>query len=109
MTQETKHTAGPWRFTNGIVPRISTPNGQSICGMHKRGIQKGDFSQEEFEANGHLIKAAPDLLGQALRFEKSLEYQINVYVKKGDDEGAKLLSFTLIYLRETIAKARGQS
>lgn len=57
-----KHTTGPWSVTFAL---IGPPREQiaviraldSICGMRNMG----DYTEEEFQANAHLIAAAPDL------------------------------------------------
>lgn len=54
------HTPGRWSFHGWPnLPRVSTPDGKSICGVHKIGRFSGAVS-DEVVANGHLIAAAPD-------------------------------------------------
>ena len=57
-----KHTAGPWSVTAGNLIRVMSPDNNSICGVHRRGIGTGVYNVEEVLANAHLIKASPDLL-----------------------------------------------
>ena len=55
---------------------------------------------------GRLIAAAPDLLELAKLFEKSIRYQIQVVGKRGDHEGARMMTVTLnTVVLPAIAKA----
>lgn len=93
---ESKHN-GPWK----------TAGSDAVWGTTQI-IERADGSG--FTANctadeARLIAATPELLEQARLFEKVIEYQIRVSEKKGDDEGARLQSFTLHQLREVLVKA----
>ena len=57
------------------------------------------------EAVAKLLAAAPDLLEQTKLLERSLLYQISVNSSDGDDEGARLKTGTLHFVRKAIAKA----
>jgi len=57
------------------------------------------------EAVAKLFAAAPDLLEQTKLLERSLLYQIGVNRSEGDDEGARMKTLTLHFVRQAIAKA----
>lgn len=56
MSNNTKHTPGPWEQTFGC--NIVTPTGQAVTTVHAMGRT----TPEEREANARLIAAAPDML-----------------------------------------------
>jgi hypothetical protein len=92
MTQENKHIAGPWKVSRlydiFIEPRI--------CEIPGNGV----YDYDTWEANAHLIAAAPDLL-------EALENLLNWHETKSPD-------FLLrdMFVKDgwkTINKARGQA
>jgi hypothetical protein len=107
MTQENKHTPGPWLLT----PR-QKPNGYDLSGRNSQhfitdithykhdGICNHiiDEMNEEQEANAHLIAAAPELL-------EALELMV---IKFGTDEiGNDLNHYAVKQANKAIKKARG--
>jgi hypothetical protein len=104
---ETKHTSGPWTVSKSPDDMIVCDSeGGSIADCAPPGPW---MTLAEARANAAFIVTAcnshADLLEQVKLFEKSVEYQIRVATSKGDDEGARLMGFTLHLVRESIAKA----
>ena len=61
----------------------------------------------EIEAALATLRAAPALVEMAKLFERSIVYEIKRSERDGDDEGARLKSFTLAEVRAAIAAAKG--
>lgn len=72
MTEQAKHTAGPWMRAaspSSVVGwPVVGPMGRSICNLSWFGVKPEHVTDAEFaafraevEANGHLIAASPDL------------------------------------------------
>lgn len=53
-----KHTPGNWIHLDGSIYSESDPSGKDIATINKNG----NTTEEEEQANGDLIAAAPDLL-----------------------------------------------
>lgn len=97
MTDETKHTPGPWQFEVNELGTVITKDGSSIgSAFGSRAITGGDLPHE---ANGRLIAAAPDLLNAANATLRALEAE---YGRRGAE-----VNFTALYA--AIAKAEGRS
>jgi hypothetical protein len=61
----------------------------------------------EWEANAHLIAAAPEMYEMTKLFARYLAYEIKKQEWDGDDEGANLKSYTLAQVRAALDKAEG--
>lgn len=99
--------ANPHPFT--ALPWVGFADQGKIVAIMPAG-RDGDictFSKSPSDADARLMIAAPDLFEMALLLERSIEYQIRVATADGDDEGARLQSFTLHMVREVIAKVTG--
>jgi hypothetical protein len=107
-------TPGPWTVVEG-------DNGYSPDALHiEEDSSEVSFVvavvladtvalAEKAEATANLIAAAPDLYEQVKLFVRCIEYNIRVAETKGDDEGARLQSFTLAMANDVLAKAEGRS
>jgi hypothetical protein len=100
-------TPGPWTQRRGTAWDIDI-FGHDRPSLALASAHKGGRISEERDANAHLISAAPELLEQTQLLVRCLEYEIRVSEKNGDDEGARLKSFTLAQARAVVAKALGQ-
>lgn len=112
MTQETKHTPGPWKYGRfqkgkyrgdfGIVPTLA--NGENSGPTFAYLAQGRDDIQE---ANARLITAAPDMLSALRLAERRLVAAYGEPV-----EGASLQSEAgveaIVAVRAAIAKAEGR-
>jgi hypothetical protein len=124
-TEAPTFTPGPWRLDYGggygkghvyaDCPKFASIIGgkpHSIAAAHLPPLyERGGYSQGAFsimEANAALIVAAPDLLEMTKLLERSLVYEIKKSEREGDDEGARLKSFTLAQCRAVINKAEGR-
>jgi hypothetical protein len=106
MSNEIKHTPGPWAAKKGVgwyVVRIAHSQDDNFAiavGSNKTSLVDAPTGDDaEAEANARLIAAAPDLL-EALEMLSWLEQ----FCDDGDDdlEGARTAA------RAAIAKARGE-
>lgn len=98
-TKVQTHTPGPWRATGGrYIPIVANVNGKDA--QIGRAESFGQISDEECEANGALIAAAPDLLKACQQAEYAFR------VPAGTRIGCEFLALTM--LREAIAKAEGR-
>ena len=107
MTQENKHTPGPWLVKANTIQAEKRGNHQ---GVHLAEII-GQGLGFEAEANAHLIAAAPDLLQFAERVVAE-EVRLRALAKKTKnpiilDEWQAVCSLASEAL-SVIAKARGQ-
>ena len=101
---EAKHTPGPWSVAERLgFGWLIHPNVAVAYGG------EGSGKQDEGEHNARLIAAAPDLLTSVKLFRDTIEYLIKADRVAGDDEGARLKSFTLEDVKDLIAKAEGRS
>lgn len=97
---DTKFTKGEWRISgdetyNNVRNIYAYKNGSSF------GVGVAEISGFDFDANAHLIAAAPDLY--------AVLDEINTWC--GTDEGAHYLPFEPPWytnLRAALAKARGE-
>ena len=95
MENETKHTAGPWKFNDGYV---RAEDGTPVADVRL------DNPKEEEDANAALIAAAPELLEAA---KKALDCIKGFDTAFADGDGDKLEEVRL--LEAAIAKAEGKS
>jgi len=102
---EPKFTPGPWAV-KGLNENLVYAKDGFVADVH--GGTKGSASTVA-KANAHLIAAAPELLAHVKLLEKTIEYEIRRSKAEGDDEGARLKTFTLYLVRDSIAKAEGRS
>lgn len=98
-----KHTPGPWYWANGDV--ICAHVGERISEIADLRPQRGPQSalspnKDEFEANAHLIAAAPELLALIDRLVGTWDNY--------EDMGPDPLDPIVEAARKTIAKARGE-
>lgn len=111
MEDKAKWTPGPW-VVGPIDDTVVTHLGADNIRYEVAAID-GDYNDPDtwpiMEANARLIAAAPDLYEQVKLFVRCIEYNIRVAETKGDDEGARLQSFTLAMAQAALAKARGES
>jgi hypothetical protein len=102
MTQENKHTPAPWKV-------FKTIDGLKIMGIGQaetaEGITDYQFNlwggveDDYYEANAHLIAAAPELLEALVRARDFVDRHSEEWYKSGQD--------LLKTLDLTIAKAKG--
>ena len=103
MTNETKHTPGPWEVTDntadgyGQLVVDSMHGAVAICYTAERGIPG---APSECGANAHLIAAAPELLAALRAAEEWADYI-------DDDENRVPIDMRLA-MRAAIAKATGE-
>jgi hypothetical protein len=76
---KTKHTPGPWKVGGGrYLPITAKVKGKSA--QIGRAESFGQISDEECEANGRLIAAAPELLHQLKDLVRCIrEFQLGDY------------------------------
>ena len=99
---DTKHTPGPWVWEHWQMG-LTAQNGTSVLAYYDyEGMSLHGKTEDEHEANAHLIAAAPDLL-------EALDRMIAEYDLWGgyNDDGFK--SGTILSARAAIAKAKGQT
>lgn len=101
---EAKHTPGPLRV---ITP--ANNDGEFPIEKDDGSMEPVAFVVSKNEADAHLFAAAPDLLASVKLFRDTIEYLIKADRVAGDDEGARLKSFTLESVKDLIAKAEGRS
>lgn len=99
MTEQDKHTAGPWAWDSGVIP----PDGPGrYADIYRDGgdLIIASFNDQipEGRANARLIAAAPDLLG-ALKALLADSYPV------GTEENGDIREQALV----AIAKAEGRS
>lgn len=89
MSNETKHTSGPWRVVQGcvVLTHHKFPLGHQICSTRNAGV-----SEDEAKANAHLIAAAPEML-EALKY-------VRRFIDKDDE-------IDIDFIDSAIAKAEG--
>lgn len=110
MSNESKHTPGPWivmHGDNGYPSGISAPGDAGIPGAVGCIVRNGGIglpSSDAGKANARLIAAAPDLLA-------ALE-ELDVYVRRWNKSGHILFSESgmvgkrISAIRATIARAK---
>ena len=103
MSEQAKHTPGPWLLRSSTVYALDatgTTNrfwAQPQVGWVENGVAY--TSEDELTANARLIAAAPDLLAaanRALNYIQATEGELGITLDSGD------------MLRAAIAKALGQ-
>lgn len=112
MTDLSKATPRPWRTDSSCGDQLIV----DAKGCHLAWCDFTDssrpLSEEEMTANAALIvqavNAHDDLVTQVRLFERCVVYEIKKSEQEGDDEGARLKSFTLALIRDTLAKAEGR-
>lgn len=101
MTQA-KYTSGPWRF-KGFDPEFNTVpvinSGSYDLGVHFLGTH--GLTNEEKEANAHLIAAAPDLFDALQNIMNGIT---SGAIKTDYDE---VMENAVIRAHKAIAKAKG--
>ena len=97
MTQETKHTAGPWRTKYGTDYKTKVEAEAGTIAVARIG---GEISVAQAEANAHLIAAAPDLLHALAEM-----CFMATHASLEESEKRRILKKA----REAIAKARGEA
>lgn len=112
MTKAT-FTPGPWIVGDGEDVWDTLPNGEPGIPMFRADVGSSrswgrKITRTELLANARLIAVAPKLYAQVELFARVIEYNIRVAMRKGDDEGARLQSFTLAMTRAILAEARGE-
>jgi hypothetical protein len=105
MSDETKHTAGPW-----LLGDENDACAEVECGLTRISLDRTDpytskyvISREEMLANVHLVMAAPDLLAA---LEALTAAVTDGKVIDGHPQATREAIFRA---RETIARARGES
>jgi hypothetical protein len=99
-------TLGPWHVGANMTHIF--PDGHGLTISHVASTIGSDYPETMRKANAYLIAASPELLEWAELLDSLIEYQIRGDKLAGDQEGANLKQFTLMRLRDTIAKALGQ-
>lgn len=105
---EPKFTPGPWRFTNGQVPRVMAGPTAGVCGVHKIGSQTGQFDATTHAANGHLLAAAPDLYAQLEDAKATLEEAAKLLVDRHPSVANNIVNQCAVRCGDLLAKARGE-
>src|SRR5262245_35236104 len=105
-------TPGPWKYGLGYIIRPDRgldANGREIGGPTIAEVNsdadRGCPSDDEIDANGHLIAAAPDLLAAC---EAARELCITVLGEVDADNVRKWADDTFARLEAAIGKARAQ-
>ena len=96
MTNETKHTPGPWRMRDTI-------KNYKVIELGARGIAQVACNDPQGHANARLISAGPELL-QAL--EALRDRALKDAYDKGLDDSAPIYAF-IQDATDAIIKARG--
>lgn len=99
-----KHTPGPWAVmrTPSGYDHVRGPNNQRIS--HE--IQDCDVSQDEAQANAHLIAAAPEMLVTLVAVYKQIQYQYRSGTLTSNETSGLMGMMPL--LNSTIKKAKGE-
>lgn len=116
MTQEVKHTPGPWMVEPGnggaIYPGIEAPEFSVVVfgDDNDDGGVRGRNPVETL-ANAHLIAAAPELLEDGSIAADMLDMFLRCWAenKEISDEEGRRATAALMKLHLTLAKARGES
>jgi hypothetical protein len=99
MSKELKHTPGPWSIRQESVWSVGTD--------HEMTALVYGCTDEEEEANAHLIAAAPDLLGALKAMVDKFDSEIH-----NEYDGTGMLEDRLSeanFARRIIAKAEGRA
>ena len=105
MSEQTKHTPGPWYAARNfafweVVPAHAGENGTPYSVADTCCSQPGNADGGLQEANATLIAAAPELLSFAKRFVAGVEAHADAALKER-------LSYHIGNARAAIAKAEG--
>lgn len=123
-----KHTPGPWEFVEEVqkyfwesygpygMERYGIKIGDKVVFIHGQGFpwSKENTEQQEWQANAHLIAAAPELLIELEGLVSILENVIGISIFEngitafGVDEGRVHGERMIAKAKAAIAKAKGE-